>query len=342
MDHHAKASVGFVHDGFTPKEVDDFQTHFCRLNPWIPFWMGCETLRGFDADSVMPSSTFANTEFYSDWLIPAGAECAAGVKLFGTEDRFAALACHYDARVAERYNRDIPRLLDRLAPAMQASLALNRHTVGGRSKLRKTDDRLLEALALPAIALDRAATPRFANRLGVDAIDRGLPMQDAQGRIRLNEPSDRSRFERILENLCSGAGAGGDVVLRRRDGEAHALLTLLPLSAGALEPMGSLSSLFVPEALALVLVREPGPQFSRPEADTLRKMFGLTAAEARLATKLSTGQTLDLASRELGVAKETARVQLKQIFLKTGTHRQAELVALLAQLNLNTQSPRSE
>jgi DNA-binding CsgD family transcriptional regulator len=70
----------------------------------------------------------------------------------------------------------------------------------------------------------------------------------------------------------------------------------------------------------------------QPPEDALRVAFGLTAAEARLATRLASGEALEAVADELGIAKETARSQLKAIFGKTGVHRQSEFVALLARL----------
>ena len=64
----------------------------------------------------------------------------------------------------------------------------------------------------------------------------------------------------------------------------------------------------------------------------LRRVFGLTAAEARLATRLAAGESLDSAADAVGVGKETARTQLKAVFGKTSTGRQAELVALISRL----------
>ncbi len=43
------------------------------------------------------------------------------------------------------------------------------------------------------------------------------------------------------------------------------------------------------------------------------------------------GTSLEEAANELGIARATARTQLKAVFTKTGVHRQGELVALLAQ-----------
>ncbi len=64
----------------------------------------------------------------------------------------------------------------------------------------------------------------------------------------------------------------------------------------------------------------------------LREVFRLTNAEAKLAARLAGGEDLDAAASALGVTRQTARSQLKSIFGKTETHRQAELVALLARL----------
>src|SRR4051812_24609566 len=66
-----------------------------------------------------------------------------------------------------------------------------------------------------------------------------------------------------------------------------------------------------------------------PRIELLRKYFGLTAAEARLAVRLASGDTLTTAASESTVARETAHNQLKAVFAKTNTHRQSELVALL-------------
>lgn len=55
----------------------------------------------------------------------------------------------------------------------------------------------------------------------------------------------------------------------------------------------------------------------------------LTATEARLAWLLAEGHTLQSAAGQLGVTHGTVRTHLKRVFSKTGTSRQAELVALV-------------
>jgi DNA-binding CsgD family transcriptional regulator len=64
----------------------------------------------------------------------------------------------------------------------------------------------------------------------------------------------------------------------------------------------------------------------------LTHLFGLSPAEARLASIIAGGIDLRTAAEDLGVKRDTARNQLKAIFAKTGAHRQSELVELLAKL----------
>jgi len=63
--------------------------------------------------------------------------------------------------------------------------------------------------------------------------------------------------------------------------------------------------------------------------DLLHRLFGLTPSEGRLALHLVSGETLRSAAAELHISYETARTQLKGIFSKTGTCRQAELVVAI-------------
>ena len=66
--------------------------------------------------------------------------------------------------------------------------------------------------------------------------------------------------------------------------------------------------------------------------DTLCKAFDLSPAEARLAAAIGSGEDLGTYAARNGLSKETVRNQLKAIFSKTGTHRQAELVVQLTRL----------
>ena len=82
---------------------------------------------------------------------------------------------------------------------------------------------------------------------------------------------------------------------------------------------------------AIIVLVDPDARGNPTEA-TLRSVYKLTGAGARLAIQLSTGEALDRAAERLSISKETSRTRLKSIFAKLGVHRQAELVAVLSTL----------
>jgi len=79
--------------------------------------------------------------------------------------------------------------------------------------------------------------------------------------------------------------------------------------------------------LAMVLFEHSGTDHA-----ALREHFftahGLTSSERRVAHLLLDGETVNAAAESTDLSLATVRSYLKRIFIKTGTHRQSELVAL--------------
>jgi DNA-binding CsgD family transcriptional regulator len=107
----------------------------------------------------------------------------------------------------------------------------------------------------------------------------------------------------------------------RPSGRADYLVSVARCGAG-------LHSLLGARAAVVLTIVDP----ARPPAvskDTLRRLWDLTAAEAQLALALAGGAALDEVATANGITRETARVHLKRVLAKTGTHRQSELVHLI-------------
>lgn len=77
-----------------------------------------------------------------------------------------------------------------------------------------------------------------------------------------------------------------------------------------------------------MLVSDPERRLC-PSAQHLRTLFNMTEAEARLAVCLSDGEPLRGAVEHLGITYGTARSRLTQLFEKTSTRSQSELIRLL-------------
>lgn len=330
-DNRAPASIGMLHAGVDCAKMTQYEEYYAEQNPWTPFWKRAATMRVYASDVAMPSSRFERTEFYNDWLCPMKAQSAVGAKIFDEADRMAMLALHYKPELANRYNRALLAVVSGIAPALRAAIALNRYVACDAAVFAKMGQ-VLDMLALPALVVDRCGTLRYVNALGRDALDRRILFRGRNGRIHPSDEGTGARFDAAIASLCVGGSDGTDIALRAPGGGVTAVLTLLPVSTETLNAP-NLAWLFAPERLALVIVRERTDEGGSPQTEILRRAFGLTDAESRLAARIATGATLESTADALGVSKETARSQLKQVFVKTDTHRQAELVALLARLS---------
>ena len=89
---------------------------------------------------------------------------------------------------------------------------------------------------------------------------------------------------------------------------------------------GNSRDLFALASSAIVVVPVSRPAGIDPAV--LEGLFDLTPGEARVARALASGLEVDGVAGAFGVASSTVRSQLKSIFAKTGTGRQADLMAI--------------
>jgi DNA-binding CsgD family transcriptional regulator len=76
-----------------------------------------------------------------------------------------------------------------------------------------------------------------------------------------------------------------------------------------------------------VFVSDPETQIT--QAEVLRTLYGLTPAEAAVASLLAEGKSVKEIADHTTVRENTVRMHLKKVFDKTGTKRQAELVKIV-------------
>ncbi|MET7772237.1 LuxR C-terminal-related transcriptional regulator [Nocardia sp. NPDC005366] len=154
-----------------------------------------------------------------------------------------------------------------------------------------------------------------------------------RGRSGHLESSD-NRSAAVLRTLidsairAGGPCDGGRTLVPRRSGAGQYALLVAPLNpkSGCREERS---------ASALVVIVDPGEAITGgPKA--LRELFGLTAAEARVAAAALRGEGLRSIAEELSVSVNTVRTHLQHAFEKTGTHRQAELVRVLTTILAGT------
>jgi DNA-binding CsgD family transcriptional regulator len=166
------------------------------------------------------------------------------------------------------------------------------------------------------------------------AIQMNLPAQQLlgedfnllQGRPVARDPPSNRRLQHLVSvalHAAPGSAHSSAPIVVDRNEAPWLLVEAMPITAFG-------SDLFGPGRMILLLTDLRSPR--QPESIHLSAAFGLTAAEAKLAARLASGAGVDVAAASLGVSRETARTQLKAVFAKTNTTRQAELTAMIARL----------
>jgi DNA-binding CsgD family transcriptional regulator len=187
----------------------------------------------------------------------------------------------------------------------------------------------LDRLALGVVVIDNAAKILVANAAAEDVLRRGEGLRSARGRLVAVRPEDDRELQRIIAASQSVRGEtdrlGDALPIARGEGRMPLFVLAAPLPPRAAWQLGRGGR------AVLLLVSDPEAKPKMP-GDVLARLFGLTKAEARVATTLASGKSLEAIAEEFGVSKNTIRVQLQMILSKTGTARQAELVRLLLSL----------
>jgi DNA-binding CsgD family transcriptional regulator len=174
------------------------------------------------------------------------------------------------------------------------------------------------------IAIDQAGRFIHANATAQRLLDSSI--QITGGRLMLRDRHAAAEYQRVisrLQGLREGRALRAAPIIVRRENATPLVIRFLSVDGAAKTPFVC--------ARALLLLNELS-RLGRNEWQVFGRAFGLTPAEARLAALLSGGTSLEEAGDTLGITRETARSRIKAVFQKTDTHRQGQLVALLASL----------
>jgi DNA-binding CsgD family transcriptional regulator len=179
----------------------------------------------------------------------------------------------------------------------------------------------LERVSSAAVVIDATGRAKQMNLPAQNLL--GADFNLVRGRPAAHDPASNRRLQELVSvalHAERGSPQAFAPIVVDRDDAPWLLVEAMPVTAFG-------SDLFSSGRLILLLTDLASPL--RPEATQLCAAFGLTVAEAKLATKLASGSGIDAAASSLGVSRETARSQLKAVFAKTNTRRQAELAGLL-------------
>jgi DNA-binding CsgD family transcriptional regulator len=277
---------------------------------------------------AVTNETQRRGEFYTDWARPNDTGDTIFVNILAGPGGVCTFMMGHPWCSEPFATPEVLRLVRLLAPhlqrSMQAQLGFGRLTLVKDGALDLVDQWrhgcLLVSLTGSALYANRAANEIAAARDGLSLNAGGLKAAQA---------ADDAALQCLIRQACTGNGqgarSGSRLAISRGSGRKPYTIQVLPLRSSRVCFGGS-------PAAALILIIDHGADAHLPTVE-LRDLYDLTPAEAEVALLVLRGHGLQLVADELHVSLSTVRVHLQRVFEKTGTHRQAELVRLLIELD---------
>jgi len=311
--------------GMNPEALRVYGEHFWKIDEWSK--RGQVIARsGLVGDGRMlcTEEELLRSEFYNDYL----RKFDQRHEIFGVIEQkgpSTAVVTVLRPQRSQVFDNSSIEVVQHLMPHLQRAVQLHRRNIALETEAR-TATSTLEHLYIGLIRLDRDARVLAMNR----AAERIVAQRDGLTVTRAGLEAARAEETRQLRALISGAslgrqgitfGAGGAIPISRPSFKRPLSVVVSPAPAGGFQFPGVQGGaiLFVTDTEAAI----------ESDEEILKRLFGLTATEARIAGLLVQGRDLNGVCEELSIRRTTARSHLRHVFEKLGVRRQGELISLL-------------
>jgi DNA-binding CsgD family transcriptional regulator len=320
---------------------DDLQREYCDglvvADPFLDALRERPAGRIVTNDGLVDPRALRRTFFYQHYMAPLDNHYIVGGFVDrSAEGRATLLGLHRDHR-ATRFSDRERDFIQLLAHHVRRAIRIGDVLMRARERADVAHAALTH-LSIAAWLLDGTGRVLQVNRAAEQLLAQGRVLGLADGRLRARDRTRAAAFAALVEQACEAARGRAHAVPRTLflppgDGRASHMLAIampLPGRRDRSSPTVDEAPADAPaEARVAVYIGDPEDTgLLRPEV--LSSLYGLTQAEGRLAVAIGQGRDLPELSDDWAVSTETLRSQLKAVFAKTGCHRQAELVRLLA------------
>jgi DNA-binding CsgD family transcriptional regulator len=302
--------------------MQEYAAYYWQHDVWVGRASALGLSRVFASKDLISDRALELTEFCQDWLRKTGTFYVVGSVFPIAPGETGVLGIHRE-RASGTYDESDKTSVNAFLPHLQRALQIRRRLSHAALERHATLD-ALQRTGTATLVVARSGHILYANALAEGLLNRGDALYVVAGRLSTEGRGANEWLARAITEAVDAA-AGRDATVNEAlaiDREDRLPLTLL---VAPLRPAQDGFGTSVPAAI--VFVRDP--EQATPSSLALRSLFGLTSAEASVAGALAAGKSIDEIAASNGVTLNTVRTHLKNVLAKTGTSRQAELVALL-------------
>jgi DNA-binding CsgD family transcriptional regulator len=298
---------------------------YLPLNPMFPAASFVEEGVVTSDSDIMPRAEITKTPFYKEWLKPQGIEGALSVNL----EKGIARTSMINVRMTKPHISEKMRLrLGLLVPHLQRAVTIGKlfEKQSGEEALAETLDHIETAVYL----VGANAEIVFLNKAAEQQLATSTLVEKTGNKLRATAPGADHTLRDILVSAEKGdqsLGARGIAIpLTNGSSQERWFAHVLPLTSSRRQQIGNSYS-----AVAAVFIRKNAPNALSP-LEGIAKLYKLRASEIRVLDALLKVSGVKAIAQSLGLSQTTVKTHLRQLFRKTNTRRQSDLVKLLAGL----------
>ena len=308
--------------GDCPPEFEKLFVEMIGSNPLVPQMLAMPAGRTLMDEHVIEPSALERTAFFNLWLRPQRQHSIIILKVL-TRGGIDSYAMFNRGEVRNKFNADDAAALEALGGTL--SHALHLHTQLG-CRMREQTGHMMDERGIGWVAVDpngRVIWSNPAAELLLAASGSAVSLR--QGRLMLERAQQTRRLAEAVQRASHEdplMRRGGDMAASNSETGRMVVLSVVPAENLFVQGLPALRG-------AYIAIQDLSQRLAPGFEERIRDVFALTPCEAQLAGALAAGQSLGETAMQRGITISTARSQLAQVFRKTGTMQQSQLVALL-------------
>ncbi len=318
--------------GIAGAPMDEYARFWVRHDPWAR--AGAALAPGVhDIARLVPPEALERSRIWNEWGKPNDAAFHALGVVLKRDEGFSAGVYFHRRAGQEHFSAPELDVAQFMLPHLHRAFAAEEILAPTRDAAGPALRAGLDALADGVVLLDTKRRVTFANRAvqAMAAQDDGLALA-GQGGLTAPDPKTRHALWRavtaalaVLEGQVGLLPFAGSISLPRPSGGAPWLVRAVPVTrSGPPEMPGGFEG--------VMLLVTDGERRVKPNGALLMRLYGLSSAQAALATALAAGRTVAEHAAQRRIAVSTAQGHLAGIRKRTGCRRLSDLTALLARL----------
>jgi DNA-binding NarL/FixJ family response regulator len=305
-----------------PKYTQLYFEKYLPMNPMFPAATFVDNGVVMNTYDIMPRSEFIKTRFYKEWVQPQGIEDALAVNLEKGIARTSLINVRTEVAVSEPMRERMAALVPHLQRAVAIGRLFEQHKATEQA-LTTTLDHVEAAVFL----VGAGGAIAFRNDPAQKLLEEAVLVRERQGALQfVASDMDRALGDllRLAANGDSSLGVRGVEVPLSTSKETRWLAHVLPLTSGRRQGAGQVN-----RAVAALFIRKMAPN-APPPLEAIARQYNLLPSEVRVLDAVAKIQGVKELADFLGVSQATVKTHLHNLFRKTGTRRQSELVKLVA------------